>query len=60
MSDDAHDAVVELFFHTVPSMDGKELGDLLNAVLRIMEREVRAALREERERQWKRLRPSNS
>lgn len=48
MSDDAHDAVVDLFFNALPSMDGEELGALLDGVLAIMEREVRRAKMEQR------------
>jgi hypothetical protein len=57
VSDEAADALVELAFLALPSMDGKELTALLSAVLRIIAREVRRARAEERQRQRERLRP---
>jgi hypothetical protein len=50
ISDDTVDALVELLFCALPSMDGKELGVLLNLILRIVESEARRATAEERQR----------
>lgn len=50
LSDDACDAVVELFFNTMPAVDPDELALLIGVVLRICSREVRRAVQNERER----------
>ncbi len=50
ISDDTVDALVELLFCALPSMDGKELGVLLSLILRIVESEARRASAGERQR----------
>ena len=51
LSDECVDDLVELFFLALPGLDGAELGVLLNAVLRVVEREVRRTSAESR-RLW--------
>ena len=48
ISDETVDALVELFFLALPAMDGPELAVLVNAVLRVVEREVRRTSAESR------------
>jgi hypothetical protein len=55
LSDDGCDRLVELFFLTLPAMDGDELVLLLHRVLAIAEREVWRAVREEQRRAFQRL-----
>lgn len=49
------DALVELCFLCLPSADPDDLARFVGAVLRIVEREVRRAVAEERERQRRRI-----
>ena len=51
LSDECVDDLVELFFMALPGLDGAELGVLLNAVLRVVEHEVRRGT-EARRRLW--------
>jgi hypothetical protein len=51
VSDAATDALIELGFHFLPWLDPTELAAFLNAVLRVVARELRRAVGEERQKQ---------
>jgi hypothetical protein len=53
VSDECVDDLVEICFLALPGLDGAELGVLLNAVLRVVEHEVRRTSAESR-RLWER------
>ncbi len=53
VSDECTDALVELLFCVLPAVEPNELVGFLNCILRIVEREVRRAKREEESR-WTR------
>lgn len=48
MSDEASDALVDLFFQAFPSVDGPELGFVLDRIMKILDAEIREACRQER------------
>jgi len=55
VSDECTDALVELLFCVLPAVEPSELVGFLNCILRIVEREVRRSVAEERERQRRRI-----
>lgn len=43
MSDEARDRLVEIFFRAFPSMDGEELGMVLEEVRKVVDEDLRRA-----------------
>lgn len=41
MTDDGHDKLVEIFFRAFPSMDGQDLGAVLEEVRKVFEEEIK-------------------
>lgn len=50
ISEDASDRLVELFFNVLPSMESEDVARILEYVVKIVEREMRRAAQEERDR----------
>ena len=58
VSDDCVDQLVELLFLAMPAVDSQELVAFLNCIVRIVSREARRAVAEERARWRERVRSS--
>lgn len=56
VSDECTDDLIELLFHVMPAVEPNEMVGILNCILRIVEREVRGTVSEERRRNAERVR----